>query len=124
MHYGASAFVFNKAQELRLNMTESEKILWRELSKKENFPWKFRNQHPANKFILDFYCHKAKLAIEVDGEFHNSNVNQFYDDDRDQIMEEFGVKTIRFTNDQVRTQLPMVLSVIKDTILERLKNES
>lgn len=120
MHYGASAFIFEKAQELRLRMTEYEKILWAELSNREKFPWKFRNQHPASKYILDFYCHKARLAIEVDGHYHESDMSKFYDDDRDRIMEEFGVKTIRFTNRQVLTQLNKVKTEIRSTILERL----
>jgi len=120
MHYGATSFTFEKAQELRLKMTNAEKILWFQLCNKIIFPWKFRNQHPANKFILDFYCHKAKLAIEVDGEYHLSKVNQFYDEDRDRILEEFGVKTIRFSNSQVENKLEEVVDEIKRTILERL----
>ena len=120
MHYGASAFTFEKAKELRLRMTKSEKLLWRELSNNEEFPWKFRNQHPANKFILDFYCHKAKLAIEVDGEYHNTRVNHLYDDDRDKVLEEFGVKTLRVSNKEIFKNLSSVEAQIKNAILERL----
>jgi len=120
MHFGAFAFTFEKAKELRLKMTDAETILWSVLSDKDEFPWKFRNQHPANKFILDFYCHKVKLAIEVDGEYHNSKVNQFYDDDRDRILEEFGIKTLRFTNNEVQFQLSEVKSRIKKVITHRL----
>lgn len=120
MHYGASAFTFEKAKELRLRMTKSEKLLWRELSNNEEFPWNFRNQHPANKFILDFYCHKAKLAIEVDGEYHNTRVNHLYDDDRDKVLEEFGVKTLRVSNKEIFNDLSSVEAQIKNAILERL----
>ena len=63
MHYVASAFIFNKAQEIRRNMTPTEDILWARLSNKKEIPWKIWNQYPASKFILNLYCHKAKLAI-------------------------------------------------------------
>jgi cyclase len=62
--------VFELAKELRRNMTDAEKLLWNHL-KPGISGLKFRRQHPVRFYIADFYCHKIKLVIEVDGEIHN-----------------------------------------------------
>lgn len=70
MFYGATPIIFERAKILRLNLTESELLLWYKL--KERFPgYKFRRQHPISRFITDFYCHKLKLIIELDGLIHS-----------------------------------------------------
>ena len=70
MHAGAKPELFRFAEKLRANMTEEEKKLWAYLrSKPKGF--KFRRQHPFSQYILDFYCHKAQLAIEIDGNIMN-----------------------------------------------------
>jgi len=66
MFYGASKNTFEKASLLRSNMTETEKILWEKLGNRTVFKVKFR-RHPIGIFIVDFYCHELKLAIEIDG---------------------------------------------------------
>ena len=68
MHFEASPDTFKKVKELRDNETPAEKILWTCLSENK-LGVKFRRQHPIKWFIADFYCHKAKLIIEVDGDF-------------------------------------------------------
>ncbi len=70
MHDGASPKIFRYAHILRKNMTEPELKLW-EFLKKHPLGYKFRRQHPIHKYILDFYCHKKRLSIEVDGKNHN-----------------------------------------------------
>ena len=72
MFYAASRNTFEMAHALRKNMTDAEKILWKRLKDKRIFKVKFRRQHPVDIFVLDFYCHELKLAIEVDGEIHLS----------------------------------------------------
>ena len=67
MHAGAKPELFRFADELRERMTEAEEKLWKYLRKKP-LGYKFRRQHPFSLYILDFYCHKAKLAIEFDKE--------------------------------------------------------
>jgi very-short-patch-repair endonuclease len=67
MFYGAKKKIFLNALELRNNMTTAEKILWNELRKKDIFKARFKSQHPIGIFVADFYCHKYKLVIEVDG---------------------------------------------------------
>ncbi len=70
--YGASALIFARANELKRSMTEVEKILWKELRNRKLNGHKFRRQHPIGQFIADFYCHEAKLVVEVDGEVHDA----------------------------------------------------
>jgi very-short-patch-repair endonuclease len=68
--YGATPEIFLRAAELRRNMTNAEKLLWQELRSKKILNLTFRRQHPVNMFIADFYCHKARLVIEIDGSIH------------------------------------------------------
>lgn len=82
MFYGANKIIFLRAVELRKNMTIAEKLLWEELKRKEIFKVRFKRQHPIDIFIVDFYCHKFKLAIEVDGDIHLREEVKVYDDGR------------------------------------------
>lgn len=101
MYFGASAEIFRRAKELRLRMTDAEKKLWEELRSKKLGGFKFRNQHPVSKYILDFYCHKKRLGIELDGEIHNDKLQKFYDEDREANLKEFGISILRFKNEDV-----------------------
>jgi very-short-patch-repair endonuclease len=98
MFYGATSSIFEKAKELRNNMTLAEKTLWYRLKKSPN-GLKFRRQHPVSKYIADFYCHAAKLIIEVDGDIHNFQKD--YDKGREYELNELGIKVLRFTNEEV-----------------------
>ena len=73
---------------------------------------KFRRQHPIDIFIIDFYCHEKKLVIEVDGEIHK--FRKTYDEARTAELERFGIKVIRFTNDQVENDTKEVLKQIQE----------
>ena len=119
MFLGATPFIFQRAEELRENMTETEKKLWEVLKSKKLSGYKFRRQHPIQKYILDFYCHEARLGIEIDGEVHNSKGQKFYDNDRSKILEEFGIKIIRFQNRDIIENIEEV----KDRILTELSKE-
>jgi very-short-patch-repair endonuclease len=66
MFYRAKNNTFEKANELRNNMTEAEKTIWERLNKSQ-LGVRFKAQHPIDIFIADFYCHRCKLVIEVDG---------------------------------------------------------
>ena len=112
MFYGASRNIFEKAHELRRNMTEAEKILWKELKNRRLFKTKFRRQHPIDIFIVDFYCHEFKLAIEIDGEIHLKKEVIDYDDGRTHDLEKLGIKLLRFTNDKVFTDISTILKEI------------
>ena len=118
MFYGADAETFRAAGILRKNMTLAEKILWRKLRDKKIFRTKFRKQHPIWIFIVDFYCHEYKLAIEVDGEVHKDKNQGEYDLGRTAELDKYGIKVIRFTNDQIIYDINSVLTKILEIITE------
>ena len=101
MYFGATPGIFKKAKELRKYETRAERILWSRLRKNKILGLQFRRQHPINQFIADFYCPKIKLIIEVDGSIHELPEHQEYDIGRSQILNEFGITVIRFTNEQI-----------------------
>jgi len=82
MFYGAGRNTFEKAHCLRRNMTEAERVLWNVLKNRRLFKVRFRRQHPIDIFIVDFYCHELKLAIEIDGGIHLNETVAEYDDGR------------------------------------------
>ncbi|QPH39497.1 endonuclease domain-containing protein [Pedobacter endophyticus] len=110
---GASHKLFEFSRVLRKGSTDAEDILWQALRRKQLDGFKFRRQHPVNKYIADFYCHDAKLIIEVDGEIHNQVENKECDQGRTYELEELGITVIRFTNEHVNTDLNAVLNEIR-----------
>jgi len=116
MFCGASPNTFDKARLLRNNMTEAEKIVWDKLKNRNVFKARFRRQHPIGIFIVDFYCHEFKLAIEIDGEIHLKNEVIEYDDGRSHDIEKFGIKILRFTNNEVFSDLKKIIEEIHKTI--------
>ena len=111
MHAGAKPEIFRFAEKLRENMTEEEKKLWEFLRLKPQ-GFKFRRQHPFSRYVLDFYCHKAKLAIEIDGMYHELSVQKQLDEARTKEIENYGIKEIRFSNKEVINQFEEVKSRI------------
>jgi len=124
MYFGATPDVFKKAKELRRYETDSEKLLWSKLSRNQVAGQHFRRQHPINKFIADFYCTKLKLAIEVDGSIHDLPENKRYDIGRSNILNDFGIKVIRFTNKQILNDLDNSVEIILKTVTELLSEWS
>jgi cyclase len=120
MYYGATPDIFKKAKELRRYETEAEKRLWSMLSRNQMLGLQFRRQHPINRFIVDFYCAKIKLVIEVDGNIHDIPENKVYDIGRSQILNDFGITVIRFSNDQIIDGIKNVIETIKETVKQLL----
>ena len=117
MFFGAKKNIFIKAIELRNSMTEAEELLWKELSNRQIFKEKFRRQHPLDIFILDFYCHKYRLAIEIDGDIHLEKDIKEYDEGRTHDLEKLGIRVLRFTNKEVTEDIVGV----KRRILEEIR---
>ncbi|HMB22146.1 MAG TPA: endonuclease domain-containing protein [Anaerolineales bacterium] len=107
------------AREMRHSQTAAESTLWRVLRNRQA-GFKFRRQHPIYRFIIDFYCAKAKLLIEVDGESHLEPDQKEYDQLRTEYLEELGYKVIRFTNNDVRYNINAVANKILQTIEIRI----
>ncbi len=116
MFYGAKGTLFETAEGLRKNMTLAELILWKKLKDRKLFKVKFRRQHPIDIFIVDFYCHQYKLVIEVDGEIHFDPEKKEYDLGRTEELKRFGIRIIRFTNDQIIFDMDKVITEINNTI--------
>ena len=113
LYYGASIEIFMRAEVLRNNMTETEKILWGRLNNNQISGFKFRRQHPINKFIADFYCHKAKLVIELDGKIHGQKEIAEHDAGREYVIKGFGLEILRFKNEEILNDLENVISKIQ-----------
>ena len=101
-----------KAEEMRANPTEAEKLLWKKLRNKQ-LGIKFRQQHVINKLIVDFCSIKSALVVEVDGKIHKNKIEA--DAERTGILEQEGYKVIRFSNNEVQNDINSVLNKIKET---------
>ena len=103
-------------KDLRQNQTKPEQLLWFGL-RKNKLNYKFRRQHGIDNYIVDFYCHKLKLIIEVDGSDHKYR----YDEDmtRQTKLENLGYKILRYKNEQVEKHLENVVEDIKIKCSER-----
>jgi len=115
MYFGAKPDIFKLAKELRKFETESEKLLWSRLNKNQIIGLQFRRQHPINLFIADFYCPKIKLIIEVDGSIHEIPEYQTHDIGRSEILNDFGITVIRFTNEQILNEIDSTIEQIETT---------
>jgi very-short-patch-repair endonuclease len=122
MWKGASKATFLKAQELRNNMTEPEKMLWERLSNNQLEGFKFRRQHPILFYIADFYCHALLLVIEIDGGYHETDEQKVKDEERTELLRSNKITVIRFTNEAVLNNIDDVIMRISSTI-SILKNK-
>jgi leucyl-tRNA synthetase len=111
------------ARTNRKNPTDTENLLWQEL-RNSNLGFKIRRQHYIGNFIADFVCLDKKLIIEIDGEYHNNVGQKEKDGERTLLLEQkYLFKVIRFTNQEIETNLELVLSKIKVELSNR-KSES
>lgn len=104
----------SRAKELRKNMTVAEQKIWKNYLK--SFPYRVYRQRPIENFIVDFYCPKLKLVIEIDGDSHYTENAQDYDRERTQFLQTYGLKVIRFKNDDVLSNFTGVVNVIEGLI--------
>jgi len=111
--------IYREARRLRREMTRSEKMLWARLRRDQIPDCHFRRQHILQGFIADFYCHKVKLIIEVDGGIHDDFREK--DHIRDGILRAEGYEVIRFANARVENELASVVREIEQACLERLR---
>ena len=114
MSRGAPGSIYKKAKKLREQMTDAEKVFWETVRNNQLDGLKFRRQHPIGIYILDFYCHKHLLAIELDGGYHQSLIQKNLDNERDHFLIEQGLQVLRFKNEDVLNNLENVLKIIKN----------
>ncbi|MFA5104251.1 MAG: endonuclease domain-containing protein [Candidatus Margulisiibacteriota bacterium] len=99
------------ARENRKNHTEAEEKLWQAIRKRKINGYKFLRQKPVHHFILDFYCAQLLLGIEIDGSSHRKKME--YDRQRDLILKNYGLRILRFTNEEIEIDLASVLRKIR-----------
>ena len=105
-----------RARELRKNSTFSERILWKHLRSRQLHGYQFQRQKPIDQYIVDFYCSKLKLIIEIDGITHNHK--QHYDKKREKRLTELGFIIIRFDGYYIIENISGALQVISDRIVQ------
>jgi very-short-patch-repair endonuclease len=110
----ASVQIQQRARELRKNLTPAEQKLWQHLRRGQIDGLHWRKQHAVGTYIVDFFCAKARLVVEVDGDSHADQIE--YDEKRTAYLNEFGLPytVIRFTNREVLHQCEAVVQQIAD----------
>ncbi|HET7847614.1 MAG TPA: endonuclease domain-containing protein [Pseudolabrys sp.] len=111
-----------RARKLRASQTSAEARLWQALRGRRLARWKFRRQHPIDRYIVDFVTTEGKLVVEVDGATHSSDVELARDDARTRVLELFGFHIVRVTNIDVYENLGGVLDMIDETLRPRRGN--
>jgi very-short-patch-repair endonuclease len=114
--------ILQHAREMRHPQTPAEATIWRHL-RNRNLEFKFRRQHPIERFIVDFYCAEVKLCIEIDGDSHLEQGQKEYDAARTEVLESIGCNVIRFTNNDVRYNIDAVAQEILDICGERKRKK-
>ena len=112
--------LLNVARILRRNMTRQEKHLWYDFLR--YYPVKMYKQRIIDNFIADFYCHSARLVIELDGSQHYTIQGKEHDEARTEILEEYGIHVLRFSNKDVDDNFEGVCRMIDKVINERIEN--
>jgi very-short-patch-repair endonuclease len=121
-YYNADEETVDFAKKLRKQMTLTEKLLWEKLRRKSISGVKFRRQHPIGFYIADFYCHEARLVIEVDGAIHSLPGRKEHDGNRDAEMKRLGIQVLRFSNDEIQNNLDNVIKLIEKEINQIIEN--
>ena len=107
------------AQKLRREATREEQRLWYEFL--SQYPVRFRRQVVIGRYIVDFFCSSAKLAIELDGSQHFEDLALIQDDERTQWLQDNGIYVLRFLNSDVSNKLSDVCATIDTVVKERLE---
>ncbi|MGM9626376.1 MAG: endonuclease domain-containing protein [Eubacteriales bacterium] len=109
----------SRAKNLRKHATRQENHLWYDFLRQ--YPVRFQRQKSIDHFIADFYCHQAKLIIEIDGSQHFLEQNKKYDEFRTEILTSYHLTVIRFTNVQIDQNFNGVCQYIQKIVCENLE---
>lgn len=119
MKYSYDADMTKVAQLLRKQSTPEENKLWYQYLR--SYPIQFRRQRPFGRYVLDFYCPKARLGIELDGSQHFTSEGMQSDANRTAFLAERGIEIIRFTNHEINTQFDAVCRAIDAAVRSKLE---
>ena len=109
-----------KSQSLRRNATPEENKLWYQYLR--SYPVQFYRQKVIGNYIVDFYCHKAHLVVEIDGGQHFEDASIKYDEERTIFLNGLGIEVLRFTNDEVRNNFTEVCHSLDEKVRTRLRD--
>jgi very-short-patch-repair endonuclease len=104
----------------RNNPTKAEEIMRKKILKNDQTWYRFNRQKPLDWFILDFYCSKLKLYIEIDWEYHLDQEQKKYDGIREDVLSSYNIKVIRYTNEDILDSL----FYVKNNLAQILKQRS
>ncbi len=116
---GYNSHHIEAARILRKNMTPQERLLW--YAYLRNYPVKVYRQRPIDQFIVDFYCSRAHLVIELDGSQHYTTEGISYDFIRTEILEKYQLMVLRFSNAEIDNGFQEVCYILDRTIRERIQ---
>ena len=105
-----------RRRSLRNQATETEKLLWERIRKKQLHGVRFRRQVSIGSYVVDFYSPKIRLAIEIDGESHNRESAREYDSIREESITQLGIRFLRFKNNDILKDMENVLRKIDDAL--------
>jgi len=117
-----SRHMIGRSRQLRQEMTIPERLLWGKLRNHRLAGLQFRRQHPIGPYVVDFYCPTAKLVIEIDGRSHCGQ--EILDRQRQEFLEQYGLRVIRFSNDRVINHLTDVVRAIPEACQAALSEEN
>ena len=118
MDYKHNKSLVSNAKNLRKNMTKEERHLWYDFLR--SYPVKFLRQKILGKYIVDFYCAKAKLIVELDGSQHYEDKGMEYDTERTACLEQYGVHVLRIPNNEVNHNFSGVCEYIDLAVRQSL----
>jgi very-short-patch-repair endonuclease len=105
-----------RRRELRRNPTPAEALLWASLRKSQLDGKKFRRQPSIGPYIVDFYCPESRVVVELDGAGHTGLLGVEYDSRRTEFLSKFGVKVLRFENEEVFQNREWVVECIREAL--------
>jgi len=114
-HYNKKSEL-DKRRNLRKEQTYCEKLMWMFLRNRQMIGYKFSRQYSVDQYVIDFYCPKLKLAVEIDGSVHNSNEQKEYDIERQNYIETFGISFVRITNNELLGNPNKAFGKIEDAV--------
>ena len=119
MKYNHNKNLVKNAKVLRKDMTKEERHLWYDYLRNKDV--RFLRQKIIGSYIVDFYCSKANLVIELDGSQHYTEQGMQYDMERSAVFEQYGVQVLRFRNQDVSAHFEMVCEQIHEAVVKRLE---
>jgi very-short-patch-repair endonuclease len=112
------------SRRLRNNSTLGEILLWQKLRAGGMMNYTFNRQKPLDRYIVDFYCKPLNLVIEIDGSYHFEQEQKIKDEQRQEVLQKMGLSFLRFSEQQIRKDMDVVLKIIEHYIIAWEEKES